>query len=507
MKGIVVVAAALVTVAAVNAATATAGQPGGRHLKQAHFSAGVTGDVGAKAAKKHHGQGGKPGDVVRVSDDAASASPIIPPDPFGGTVYLGSEVEPMLAVSAADPRRQVGFYQEDRWDNGGARSLVFSTSVDGGRTWLDQPVPGISVTYGGTYERVTDPWVAFGSGRRVYGFTLAFDENTARNALFVNSSADAGLTWGPPVPVIVDTDITFFNDKNAIAADDFPGSPYYGNVYTAWDRLISLDPSGDPFTGPAMFSRSTNGGASFSTPKVIFDTKVEAQTIGNVPIVLPDGTLVVAGSYIDPKGRISIWVTRSTDGGVTFSKPDLVADEPAFTIPDVRGGDTVPSFAVDRRTGRLYAAWEDTRFSHGERDDILVTHSDDAGKHWSKPEQANDTPKGAQSAFTPAIAVDSSGRLGVLYYDLRDDAAPGDAALSTTEWIATSTDGGEHFGPSVRVTPTFDQADSPNAGGFFLGDYQALVSTGDGFQAFFAADLLPQADGSIGSDIFSAPVR
>jgi hypothetical protein len=494
--------------------TAVAGGPGGRHYRGAHFSAGV-------AAASQQGQGGRPGqhghqgggggnsqqgELVRVSDDAASASPVIPPDPFGGFLYLNSEVEPSLAVSASDRRRQVGFYQEDRWDNGGSRSLVFATTRDGGQTWVDQPVPGISLTFGGTYERITDPWVAFGPGNRVYGFSLAFDQNTPRNALFVNTSRDGGLTWGPPVPVQVDTDIAFFNDKNAIAADDFAGSRNRGNVYTAWDRLASLDPTGTHFTGPALFSRSVDGGAHFSTPIELFHTGVDEQTIGNVPVVLPDGTVVVGGTFIDAVNNFFFWVARSSDGGATFSPPQIVDTEQVFVIPDIRDGSLVPSFAVDRRTGRLYATWEDSRFSGGVRMDVLVTWSDDAGRTWSTPVRANDTPRNAQSPIAPAIQVDDQGRVGVLYYDLRGDAAPGDAQFLTTEWFALSTDRGRHFHESERVTPTFDQANAPNAGGFFLGDYQALGSVGDGFQAFFAAALLPQADGLIGTDIFSARV-
>jgi hypothetical protein len=53
------------------------------------------------------------------------------------------------------------------------------------------------------------------------------------------------------------------------------------------------------------------------------------------------------------------------------------------------------------------------------------------------------------------------------------------------------------------VTSTFDQSASPNAGGFFLGDYQGLGVAGTQFQPFFSADLLTQQDGKLGSDIFS----
>ncbi len=500
-----IVIAALV--AAVPAQAGTRHEPGGRDFSpRAHFSAGVSGD-GRDHGGHHGGGGGLPRDLVRVSDDTGIGSSFIPPNQ-SGTVYLGSEVEPWLAVNPADPENMVGFFQEDRWSTGGARNLVFATTKDGGETWRNAGVPGLTMVAGGTYERATDPWIDFGPGNRVYALTLAFDDSTPRNGVFVNTSRDGGRSWGPPVPVIVDTSIQFFNDKTADAADSGPRSPFRGNAYVTWDRLVAPVTS-DPnsFTGPAMFSRSTNGGASFSTPKVIYDTGTNEQTIGDVPVVLPDGTVVVAGTFIDADANQSIFVVRSGDGGSHWSRPKLVQDEPTYSIPSVRGGDTVPSFAVDRRTGRIYAAWEDSRPSVGARDDILVMSSDDAGRTWSDPVQANDTPPGAQSAFTPAIQVDDQGRVGLVYYDLRADASPDDAQQLTTEWFTQSRDGGRTFARSRALTPAFDMAAAPDAGGFFLGDYQALGTTGDGFVPFFSAVLLRQADGELGTDIFAATVK
>jgi hypothetical protein len=118
--------------------------------------------------------------------------------------------------------------------------------------------------------------------------------------------------------------------------------------------------------------------------------------------------------------------------------------------------------------------------------------------------KVNDTPLGAQGAFTPTVKVDENGRVGVVYYDLRDDATDRDGTYTTTEWIAFSTDGGHTFGPSRRVSPDFDHALAANAGGYFLGDYQGLGVTGDTFLPFFGATLETQADGTIGSDIFLA---
>ncbi len=259
-----------------------------------------------------------------------------------------------------------------------------------------------------------------------------------------------------------------------------------------------------------MFSRSTDGGASFSAPQVVFATGTNKQTIGNVPVVFPNGDVAVLGTYFENgslgKNSQHLWMTLSKDGGQTFTAPRLVLDMQSLPVPGLRTGDTVPMFAV-AADGTLYATWQDIRFSNGKRTDVLVTSSRDEGQTWSMPVKANDTPAGAQDAFTPAIAVDSRGRVGILYYDLRDDTSTKDGAFLTTEWLTTSTDGGHTWSPSRRLTPTFDHAAAAPAGGFFLGDYQALDTAGTSFQPFFAANLALQANGTLGSDTFSTRIR
>lgn len=514
MKRLLAGATAFVLVAALCAGSATARGPAGRTFHGAVFSAGVSGDPNAAPGPVITSATPAVDALVRVSTDDGVSGPLTAEElTTSGRVALDSQTEPMVSVNQSNRANVVGIWQEDRWTSGGARNLVFGTSSDGGRTWANSALQGVSILAGGEFQRVTDPWVDFGPSNRAYAFSLGFDDTGPDNGLFVSTSTDGGATWGSPVPVIVDRRFEFFNDKNALAADDWSSSPYRGNVYVAWDRLIE-DPLGQPFvgtyTGPAMFSRSTDGGASFSTPQVVFETGTNKQTIGNVPVVFPNGHVAVLGTYFDNaslgKNSQRLWMTLSTDGGGTFTAPRLVMDMQSLPVPGLRTGDTVPAFAV-AADGTLYATWQDIRFSNGKRTDVLVASSRDEGQTWSTPLKANDTPAGAQDAFTPAIAVDARGRVGILYYDLRDDTSTKDGAFMTAEWLTTSTDGGRTWSASRRVTPTFDHAAAPQAGGYFLGDYQGLDAAGTSFQPFFAANLALQASGVLGSDTFSTRIK
>src|SRR6185437_6995454 len=85
---------------------------------------------------------------------------------------------------------------------------------------------------------------------------------------------------------------------------------------------------------------------------------------------------------------------------------------------------------------------------------VMVAHSDDKGKTWSKGVVVNDdyprsNGKGPND-FMPVVAVNNRGVVGLMWYDRRDN--PDD----TGYWVrfSASYDGGETFAPSVRVSRT-----------------------------------------------------
>lgn len=426
----------------------------------------------------------------------------------GSISYINAEVEPRVAVNPTNPKNIIAVFQQDRWSDGGAHGLVAAVTHDGGATWHESWAPlstcaGGTATNGGNYDRASDPWVTFAPNGDAYQISLSFSANMITSAVLVSKSTDGGDTWSDPKTLIRDDSPFHFNDKESITAD--PTDPTGQTVYAVWDR--SRFPSDNAnfnalhssaFRGDIMFSRSTDGGQTWTPASDLFAQNKNQFTIGNQITVLPDGTLVDAfnllvGSGRQPSGVQTFEaVIRSTDKGETWSKPIIIAQDQSLPVFDpltgelVRSGEGLPDIAVDPNNGGLYVVWADGRFSHGTHDDIALSRSTDGGLTWSPPIKANQTPIDV-AAFTPSVKVAADGTVGVTYYDFRNINSSDPTTLPTDYFLARSHNGGMSW-DEVRITPTpFDMRTAPvsTGRGFFIGDYQGLTSIDNQFLPVF----------------------
>lgn len=360
-------------------------------------------------------------------------------------------------------------------------------SKNGGKTWHDSSfLPGFD-----NFDLVSDVSIAFGADGTAYVCVLAWDGGNT-SGIYVLRSTDGGATFSQPVPVFLDTTGAGFNDKPWIVVDNSPGSA--GTVYVAWNLDVG-NTAHDPDAGGAALhpqaisdygdggiavSRSTDGGRSFSSPTIVAPFDSQTFYIGAIPAVAPDGTLYVAFVSFDSTGQVDgMAMVSSSDGGQTFSTVRIVQDD-VIGLPDHLKGSTfrnttMPAFAISPRDGSMVMAWADYRYGDA---DVMASTSKDGGRTWSSPVRVNhDKMRNGRDQFMPALAVSPNGVYTCAWFDRSYSANP----TLIDEAVAQSSSDGRAFGPALRVTKrSWDPAiDAPRPEGkatnTFIGDYQALV--------------------------------
>jgi hypothetical protein len=470
-------------------------------------------------------------------------------------LFPNSEVEPWVDAYPGDLDGDgvlgdvvAGIWQQDRWSNGGSRDNLGAISFDSGATWQPITFGGVTECSGGPFDRDTDPWLSFAPNGDLHVMHLGLDIEAppgqaggfGANAMLAHKIAAGAFADGVIAAGEISAPITLafedegdLHDKNSMTADPTDSN----RVYAVWDFLTipeghQLNPErgignliGFGFKSVTLFTRTTDAGATWSQPRIIYNPGGNNQTIGNQIVVGPDGTLY---NFFDeilnfrtddgpPQFDLNVSMKFSPDQGVTWLpegrpiriddlRSTLVRDPDQPTAPLARDRhrtqDLIPDVAVDPATGTLYATWMDTRFSPGgAHNDIALTRSTDGGRTWTDPIKVNSTPDSLTGhnghAFTPSVHVLPDGTVGVSYYDFRfNDPASG--GTDTDHWLvhchATSENCSlaSSWDEEVRVTPTsFDSRQAPVAGGFFLGDYVGLDDDGTKFTAFFAQGVSP----------------
>jgi hypothetical protein len=147
--------------------------------------------------------------------------------------------------------------------------------------------------------------------------------------------------------------------------------PWHGTVYLAWAQHApaAQDSTEDPALH-VLLARSEDGGRTFSEPVSVHarTDRVASYTVSPTQVAVgPQGTVYVLYLHRDPTfrapgwdwGRTSLRLTRSEDGGKTFSEPVTVGHEATEGI--VTSTDMHYLFAA--ADGRVYIAWLDFRES------------------------------------------------------------------------------------------------------------------------------------------------
>src|SRR5919108_1205967 len=200
-------------------------------------------------------------DVVGVNDtDSARRNQ---PEP---SIAVNPRNTDVIAAGAQDFRRA----RELRAECGGDRWNGFYLSTDAGATWSNELVPGYCTdpTQGAGSEQAvsemfglstnTDPVMVFDTFGNLFYSHVAFNADPKRTTppsgsglLFVSTYrvSDAGAATcaktvhiasgagSSPDQHAPGPGFSNFDDKQWMAADSRPGSPFYGRVYVTWTKF------------------------------------------------------------------------------------------------------------------------------------------------------------------------------------------------------------------------------------------------------------------------------
>jgi hypothetical protein len=411
-----------------------------------------------------------------VTDDCSHGrrsqnEPTIAVDPHDPDVFAAGSNDYCTAIHTGDV--WAGYYR----------------STNGGTTWSDSLVPGypgddsaggLASPTNGVCSAAGDPTQSFDNdGRLFYGFICFNRSKPINGGLYVSRYLDDGKAYDHTVLVKRGTPsglflTGLFQDKINLVVDQ-TGGQHEGNVYVAWSQY-----DGFARNNVTLFSRSTNHGDSYSPANRVIPVAEGTGSYTDLAVG-PDGTVYLTWlSYPTPsRPHTTVWLARSTDGGVSFQPAVRVANISLFDSSQFSGngfsdcGDgpyACPSGLTFSRFSSNSAVAADQTGVHvvwsGRNEDgqakVFIRSSPDGVQWTAAPSQLDSAPAGHQ--WFPDIASVDGGALDVVFYDSRTDPAyspdlpPGNTASGTNSgdvvftYLARSTDGGVSWAESQVST-------------------------------------------------------
>jgi len=358
-----------------------------------------------------------------LENNVFRSDPVTKSDEIGQFFYLSLQ-----------SNQQQSFFCDDLW-----------RSTNGGQSWT--LLSGEQGAGGGDKE-----WFTIDkTGGPGHGFQYQADDgiNCSGSGVQFQRSTNGGVTWQAPIVI--------------------PNSPIYGT--------LDVDTNGNVFVGgwvngTSTFRcvRSSNAQIGGQTPT--FDRNTALSLGGSIVQGGINGVGLCGQAFlaidhsggstnnniymlasVQPSGRTTtdVMFVRSTDGGLTFSAPVKINDDP-FNPSKWHWFGT---FSV-APNGRLDAVWHDSRNAANNTDSqLFYSYSTDAGVTWS-PNVAVSNP------FNPFEGYPNQNKIGD-YITIVSDNTGGNVAYSATYNFNPSRGQHEQDVYFVRVSPAGGPTPTPTA--------------------------------------------
>ena len=365
-------------------------------------------------------------------------------------------------------------------------------STDGGATWNQTTLP---LNAGDDLH--SDPAVGWTSDGTAWAIAIGLDAGQTHLRLRAFKSTDSGATWTYDADASGTQTAT---DKELMCVDRNPASAFNDNIYVIWHN-----------GAPVFVNHRTGPGGSWQTPVQVSKAETTGTGIGGDIATNSSGDVF---AFWHDTGSSMAFIAKSTDGGVTFGNPILIANTIlSFQI-------AIPSF-VSRSphilmTGAayktatkdlVYAIWMDldsagaepgSNVNSASKSRIWFARSTDGGNTWEAAKMLNNQIS-KNDQFNPRLALDeNNGQLVVMYYDTVADSG----RLKSDVWLQTSDDDGVTWSAAVKVSTAQTDESTSSADGNQYGDYNGL----SGLNGNFFPCWTDRRSGSV-EEIWTVPVR
>lgn len=214
-------------------------------------------------------------------------------------------------------------------------------------------------------------------GNQVYIGWMGGTPNLLLWDIYFALSRDAGKTFSPSVRLSKRTrEGEFAAGPQLLAGNN-------GHVYVGWMQVLGGPP---PSPRDMYFVRSTDGGHTFDKT-LNLSNNPQAHNLGPVMAVADDNIYV---AWMSARGGNKILFSRSTDAGETFSTPRDIARDPSGTASSPRIAVIEKGTLPDpcNTEDIVYLAWHDSRTGPSE---IFFSVSLDSGVTFSEPQNVSNT--------------------------------------------------------------------------------------------------------------------